>query len=765
LQPLSFELGQERALEALDYGLAVSVPGFNVFLAGSTGSGRRELLRGLLERQRTERKSVPSDWCYVNNFSDGARPIALRLPAGRGRQLRADMQRTVEELLTTLPATFQGDEYQARVQELGEFFQDRESEALQALAEKASTQGVAMLKTPSGYTLAPLKDAEVLDPGSFEKLPEAERTAILAAIEELKEELKGIVRQLPGWKKESRDRFRELNRDFCRQAVSPLFERLQAGYSDLPAVGEWLTSAEAGVMDEAETFTQQQHDSAIPENLRERVRDFPQYSVNVLIDHGDSDDLPVVYEDNPSFGNLLGRAEQVAQMGTLATDFTLIKAGALHRANGGYLVLEAEKVLANPFAWTALKRTLHAGEIRIQSLDQVFSFASTVQLEPEAIPLSVKVILLGDYLTGYMLQEYDPEFATLFKVSADMAPDVARTEDSTRLFAHLLASVQRRDGLLPIDRGGIARCVELASRLAGDAARLHLHQGRLGNVLVEADFLARRDNASEISDRHVASAIEAAERRRSQWQERAREQILRERTLVATHGDAVGQINGLAVHRLGDHHFGLPTRITATARLGSGKVLDIEREVELGGRIHSKAVMIISALLASRWARERPLPLSATLVFEQSYGGIEGDSASVAELAALVSAIAEVPLRQDLAVTGSLNQHGDVQPIGGVNEKVEGFFDLCAARGLSGSQGVVIPTANRDQLMLAPRVREAVDAKRFQVYAVTTADEALSLLTGVAIEAIDTAMDARIDALIQQARLYARPAPRDDNDD
>lgn len=765
LQPLTFELGQERALEALDYGLAVSVPGFNVFLAGSTGSGRRELLRGLLERRRADRASVPSDWCYVNNFDDAAKPIALRLPAGRGRQLRADMQQTVEELLTVLPATFQGDEYQARVQELGELFQDRESEALQALAEKASAQGVAMLKTPSGYTLAPLKDGDVLAPAEFEKLPDAERGAILAAIEHLKEKLKGIVRQLPGWKKESRDRFRELNRDFCRQAVSPLFEKLRSSYSDQPTVVEWLTSAEAAVMDEAETFTQQQHDSAIPDNLRERVREFPQFSVNVLIDHGDSDGVPVVHEDNPSFGNLLGRAEQVAQMGTLVTDFTLIRAGALHRANGGYLVLEAEKVLANAFAWTALKRTLHAGEVRIQSLDQVFSFGSTVQLEPEAIPLNVKVILLGDYLTGYLLQEYDPEFATLFKVSADMAPDVARTQDSTHLFAHLLASVQRRDGLLPIDRGGIARCVELASRLAGDAARLHLHQGRLGNVLVEADFLARRDGASKIEGRHVASALDAAERRRSQWQERAQEQILRERTLVATSGDVVGQINGLAVHSLGDHHFGLPTRITATARLGSGKVLDIEREVDLGGRIHSKAVMIISALLANRWARERPLPLAATLVFEQSYGGIEGDSASVAELAALVSAIADVPLRQDLAVTGSLNQHGAVQPIGGVNEKIEGFFDLCAARGLSGSQGVVIPAANRDQLMLATRVREAVGAGQFAVYAVATADDALTLLTGVSIEAIDAAMDSRIEGLIQQARRHAHAERGNDSDE
>ncbi|KGE02667.1 Lon protease family protein [Pseudohaliea rubra] len=765
LEPLAFELGQERALEALDFGLAVDGHGFNIFLAGSTGSGRRELLQGLLERQRAARAEAPEDWCYVNNFDDPGKPLALRLPPGRGRQLRSAMAEAVEELLTILPATFQGDEYQTRVQELGEHFQERESEAFQALAEKASEQGVAMLKTPSGYTLAPLKDGEVLAPAAFEKLPEAERKATLEAIDRLKEELKSVVRQLPGWKKESLDRFRELNSDFCRQAVAPVFERLRADYRDLPAVLAWLATVEAAAMEEAESFTQQREDSAIPDNLHQRVREFPQYSINVLIDHADSDGPPVVHEDNPTFANLLGRAEQVAKMGTLVTDFTMVKAGALHRANGGYLVLEAEKVLSSPFAWTALKRTLRAREIRIQSLDQAFSFATTVQLEPEPIPLAVKVILLGDYLTWFLLQEYDPEFATLFKITADMAPDVARSQDSTRLFARLLATVQRRDGLLPIERDGVARCVELAARLTGDGGRLDLHQGRLGKLLAEADFLARRAGAEAVRAEHVSAAVAAADRRLGQWQERAREQILRERTLVATDGDAVGQVNGLAVHALGEYRFGLPTRITATARLGSGKVLDIEREVDLGGKVHSKAVLIISALLANRWARERPLPLAATLVFEQSYGGIEGDSASVAELAALVSAIAEVPLRQDLAVTGSLNQHGAVQPIGGINEKIEGFFDLCAARGLSGSQGVVMPAANRDHLMLADRVRAAVDDGRFHVYAVASVDEALALLTGVAGGALDAAMDERIDALLARARYYARNSPGEQDDD
>jgi len=764
LEPLADHFGQDRAVEALEFGLEIAHEGFNIFLLGSTGVGKRELLDTLLQRESLAPIGEPSDWCYVNNFEAPDKPIALRLPAGMGTQLRRDMNHAVEELLVIMPATFQSDEYQARVQELGEQYQDREKEAFQALGEKASQQNVAMIQTPNGYTLAPMKDGDVISPQDFEALPEDEKKAFMKAIESLKEELKSAVRLLPGWKMESRGQFKALNQEFSQRAIDPVFAQLKQKYEGFDEVLNYLEAVHANVMEEAESFTQLRDDSPIPENAKSRVKEYPQYSVNVLVDNRDLATAPVVYEDNPAFANLIGRAEHVSQMGTLVTDFTLIKAGALHRANGGYLVLEAEKVLSSPYAWQALKRVLKAGEIRIQSLEQIFSFVSTVQLQPQPIPLDVKVVLSGDRYIYYILQHYDPEFSTLFKVAADMSEDVSRTPESTLLFARMIRSLQQRNDFLPLDQGGVARVIEQAARRIEDGDKLSLHRQHLNNLLAESDFRARKDGASAIGEEHVEAVVAAAVRRLDQFREKSHEGILRELMLIATEGSAVGQVNGLAVYLLGDYSFGKPTRITATARLGTGKVLDIEREADLGGHVHSKAVMIISALLANRYARNRPLPLSATLVFEQSYSGVEGDSASVAEFVALVSAVADIPVRQELAVTGSLNQRGQVQAIGGINEKIEGFFDICQSRGLTGSQGVVMPAANRVHLMLRRDVVEAVEAGKFHIYPVNTVDAALETLTGFSVASIDSRVGARVEELHQLHREFSAHKS-DDRDD
>ena len=759
LEPLQEHLGQHRAVDALEFALQIPHEGYNVFLLGSTGVGKRELLDsvlgGLLKNPRTASREEVSDWCYVNNFDFPDRPVALRLPRGKACQLREDMNRAVEELLGLLPSTFQSDEYQARVQEMGETYQEKEKEAFQALGEKASAAGIAMIQTPSGYTLAPMKDGEIITPQAFEAQPEEDKNRVMAVIEELKQELKVIVRQLPGWKKDSRDAFKELNREFSKLAIDPVLNELKEKYREFPAVTTHLDAVHTDVLEEAEAFTRVQEESAIPDNLKDRVKEFPQYNINVLVDNQDLEAAPVVYEDSPGFSNLIGRVEYVSQMGTLLTDFNLIKPGALHRANGGYLILDADKLLTSPYAWPALKRALKAREIRIQTLEQLFSFVSTVQLQPEPLPLDVKVILQGDRYLYYILEQYDPEFATLFKVAADMSEDVVRGPETTLLFARLIRTLQERKNLLPLDRSGVARVIEYAARRMEDSEKISLHRGRLGNLLTESDFRARRTGASVISAEHVTAAALAAVNRLDQFREKSHEGILREIMLVATSGTVVGQVNGLAVYLLGDYAFGRPTRITATARLGNGKVLDIEREVDLGGNIHSKAVMIISALLADRYARNRPLPLTASLVFEQSYGGIEGDSASVAELVALISAIADIPVRQDLAVTGSLNQHGQVQAIGGVNEKIEGFFDICNARGLSGSQGVVIPAANAVHLMLRQDVLDAVAAGQFHIYGADSIDEALELLTGYSAASIDAMVVARLEELGELARKFA----------
>ena len=608
-----------------------------------------------------------------------------------------------------------------------------------------------------------MKDDEIISTQDFEALPEEDKKKSLDIIEQLKEELKVIVRQLPGWKKESRTQFKELNREFSMLAIDPVITELKQKYAELPDVLNYLEAVHESLLEDAEAFTQVKEESAIPENLKARAREFPQYNVNVLVDNGDMTSAPVEHEDNPGFSNLIGRVEYVSQMGTLITDFNLIKPGALHRANGGYLVLEAEKLLTSPYAWITLKRALKAREIRIQSLEQIFSFVSTLQLQPESIPLDIKVVITGDRYIYYILQQYDPEFASLFKVAADMSEDVPRSTESTQLFSRLIRTLQARDELLPLRRDAVARTIEHAARSMEDGQKLSLHRGRLGNLLAESDFLARKEGASAIDASHVHAAIEAAIHRLDQFREKSHEGILRDIMLVDTTGTAVGQVNGLAVYLLGDYAFGRPTRITATARLGQGQVLDIEREVDLGGKIHSKAVMIISSLLANRYARNQPLPLSAAIAFEQSYGGIEGDSASVAELVALISAIADIPVRQDLAVTGSLSQHGQVQAIGGVNEKVEGFFDICQARGLDGQQGVVIPASNQVHLMLRADVRAAVDNGQFHIYLVENIDRALETLTGYSAASIDARVMARVEELQQLTRQFANKA--DDRDE
>jgi lon-related putative ATP-dependent protease len=754
LEPLGQHLGQDRAVEALEFGLQIPHDGYNIFLLGSTGVGKKDLLDSLLDKDSAEPRGEVTDWCYVNNFNSPDKPIALRLPRGMAGQLRSDMAHAVEDLLGILPATFQSDEYQARVQELGETYQTKEKEAFQSLTEKASDQQITMIQTPSGYSLAPMKDGEIITPQDFEALPEDEKKHSMEVIDSLKDELKVIVRQLPGWKKESRTQFKELNREFSQLAIDPVMKELKEKYRDQPDVLKHLEAVHVNVMEEAEAFTRMREESAIPDNLKDRVREFPQYGVNVLVDNKDLPAAPVVYEDSPGFANLIGRVEYVSQTGTMVTDFNLIKPGALHQANGGYLILDADRVLTSPYAWITLKRALKAGEIRIQSLEQIFSFVSTVQLQPQPIPLDVKVVLAGDRYIYYILQEYDPEFSTLFKVAADMSEEVSRSGDSTLLFSRMIKTLQERHGLLPLDRSGVARAIEYAARRMEDSEKLSLHQGRLGNLLTESDFRARRAGATLITAEHVSGAALAATHRLDQFREKSHEGILRDIMLVDTTGHAVGQVNGLAVYLLGDYAFGKPTRITATARLGPGKVLDIEREVDLGGKIHSKAVMIISAVLANRYARSQPLPLSASLVFEQSYGGIEGDSASVAELVALISAVADIPVRQDLAVTGSLNQRGQVQAIGGVNEKIEGFFDICCARGLSNTKGVVIPQANEVHLMLREDVREAVAAGQFHIYSVDTIDRALEVLTGYSASSIDKSVLARVAELHRLAREF-----------
>ncbi len=739
LADLEEVLGQERAVEAVRFGIGIRREGYNLYVLGPTGTGKKAFVRRLLEA-RAPGEPRPDDWCYVHNFDQPHRPRALRLPPGRGARLKADMQQLVEELRSAIPAVFESDEYRARAEQIDAEFSERQEKAFGELGQEAAGHGVALLHTPSGFSFAPTKNGEVISPDEYAKLPEEERGRIVGVVAELEEKLQKLIRQVPRWRKERRERIKTLNREMTMLAVGHLIDELKEDYAGLDSVSAYLDAVREDVLDNIEEFRKPAEGQATPGGaLAEEPPSARRYRANLLVGDGAGAGAPVVFEDNPNYNNLIGRVEHVAQFGALVTDFTLIKPGALHRANGGYLLLDAYKLLTQPFAWEGLKRALNSRELRMDSLGQMLSLVSTVSLEPEPIPLDLKVILFGERLWYYLLHAYDPEFGELFKVGADFDDQVRRDESSQMAYARLVATIARQEKLRAFDRGAVARVVEHGARLAGDAGKLSTHMQSVVDLLREAEHFAAEAGHGAVAAGDVDRAIAAQIRRADRVRERMHEAILRGVVFIDTAGGRVGQVNGLSVFELGGFAFAQPTRITATTRLGEGEVVDIEREVDLSGSIHSKGVLILSSFLAARYSRNRPLALAASLTFEQTYGGVEGDSASVAELAALLSSLSDLPIHQSLAVTGSVNQHGEVQPIGAVSEKIEGFFDICRARGLEGGQGVLIPASNVQHLMLREDVVEAVRTGMFAVYPVATVDQALELLTGVAAGEPDAA--------------------------
>ena len=566
----------------------------------------------------------------------------------------------------------------------------------------------------------------------FEQLPEERQQALTGHIKAMHERLHKLMNDFPRWRRDMQNRIKEAGSEALRATVTHLVDDLKPAYADLPAVGAYLDAALQDIIESGESLRESSRSEDDSETTTYSGSIAVQrYLVNLLVENPADGGRPVVYEDHPTLQNLVGRIEHVVHMGTLLSNFTLIRAGALHRANGGFLVLDAVKVLSQPYAWEGLKRCLRAGEVRIESLSDLIGLTSTVQIEPEPMALELKVVLIGERLVYYLLSQYDAEFPALFKINADMESEIPRSAENTTHYARLIATLARRDSLPPLSAAAVARIIEHASRLASDAQRLSTRTQALDDLLHEASHFAATSAAPRVEVEHVETALAAHRQRNERLRERYRDEILRGTLLVDTAGSHVGQVNGLAVIQLGDSSFAHPVRITATARVGDGEVIDIEREVKLGGPIHSKGVLILSSFVASRFGAKAPLSLRASLVFEQSYGGVEGDSASLAELAALLSAIAGVPLHQSVAVSGSVNQFGAVQAVGGINEKIEGFFDICVARGLSGEQGVLIPAANVADLMLRREVVDAARAGQFHIWAVSDVDEALELLTGL----------------------------------
>jgi lon-related putative ATP-dependent protease len=730
LEDIDITIGQDRAIEAIKFGIRLHKSGYNIFAMASAGSGKLTAVKQLVEHE-ANRQAIPSDWCYVNNFRHPAKPAAIELKPGQGKMFKSDMEQLIDELSVAIPAAFDGDEYRSRAGEIESQSRQREISELSELRDKAANAHIVLTETANGYSFAPAdENNEVITPEQFNKLDKEKQHQIQHDILELQEQLERLLKSFPSWRKETKRKLQALNREIAELAVNHTIDDLIEKYHQQERILNYLRDVKTDIIDHVRDFLPHGEKMLPFMEFQQDPNPFKRYQVNLMVDFSPKKSAPVVYEDHPNYSNLLGRIDHQAYMGSLVTDFTMIKPGALHQANGGYLILDARKLLFQPYAWETLKRTLQAGEIRIESLERALSLISTSSLEPEPIPLQIKLILLGEPIIYYLLSSYDPEFHDLFKVAADFDYTLPR-EHASHDYARLLATLARREKLKPLSQNAVARVIEHSSRMVGDAEKLFTHLRSIQDLLIEANYWAEDNGHQHITNNDVQQAIDHSIHRLDRIRGKLYENVQRGTIFIDIVGKVIGQINGLSVLQLGEFAFGQPSRITATTRLGTGKVVDIEKETELGGAIHSKGVLILSSFIASRYARKSPFSVTASLVFEQSYGHIEGDSASLAELCVILSSLAQIPLRQDFAVTGSVNQLGQVQPIGGVNEKIEGFFDICNKQELTGTQAVIIPASNIKHLMLRWDVIHAVQAGQFNVYAVTTVDEALELLSGI----------------------------------
>ncbi len=741
LRPPKSLLGQDRAIEAIELACDIEHDGFHLFVLGAPGCGMQDAVLRLLERKARE-LPAPCDWIYVFNFEAHDKPNAICLPPGRGNAFRDAMETMIEDLRSIARSLFESEEYQNRRRNLEEGFKQTQDSAFQNLQKKAESQGTTIVQTPAGFAVAPTKNGEVIKPEQFKALGKAEKEKIERTLTEIQRELQDVLQAVPKMMTEVRRAVRDLDREYAQIAIGQAIGDVTEAFGGTAEVATYLEAVREDLAKNIHAFL------VTPEMMQQEGGPGPmqggapggevqlrRYKVNVVVSSPKGTNgkgAPIVRDENPALGSVVGRIEHISQMGALVTDFTLIKPGSLHRANGGFLLVDARKVLMQPFAWEALKRALKNRHVKIETAAEFAGAFSTMSLDPEPIPLDIKVVLFGDHMLYYMLSTKEPEFAEYFKVEAEFNEVLTRNRSAEPQYAAWLAEVARCAGVRPLDPSGVGAVIDHSARMVSDSERLSLQSDVLSDLMREADHWARKDGAELIDSTHVATAIAGRRRRADRMRERQMEAIEREIVMVDTSGTTIGQINGLSVLQIADYSFGKPSRVTASVRMGTGQVVDIEREVELGGPLHSKGVLILSAYIAAHYTKDIPLAFAASLVFEQSYGGVDGDSASSTELYALLSALSGVPIKQSFAVTGSVNQHGQVQAIGGANQKIEGFFDLCASRGLTGKQGVMIPASNVQHLMLREDVVEACEAGRFAIYPVSTIDQGIELLTGVA---------------------------------
>ncbi|MBE0598584.1 MAG: AAA family ATPase [Desulfuromonadales bacterium] len=725
-------IGQDRALKAIAFGLEYRHNGFNIFILGEPGTGRSSTIQKLLEK-RAGGEKIPDDWLYVNDFEDGTFPRHIHLPAGKGRELHKEMEEVIVRLAEEIPKVFESREYEEAKSQISEEYQETNRRRFQELEERVGRQQFTLQRTVNGLVLVPIKDEHPLSQQEYEELSSAEKEALDAKGNELKVELSETVRQIRQMEGEMRAATVEAEKEVLLASVAHLFEELEPKYHDYPEVMDHFQRCKQDIQERIDEFRPAQGPQiALPGlQMGRQEPSFDRYRVNLFVDNSDLQGAPVVYEANPTYFNLFGRIEHVIQMGNAATNFTMIKAGAMHRANGGYLILDCREVLLSVFAYEALKRTIRNQEIKIEDMAEQFRLIATVTLKPQPIPLDCKVVLIGPSILYYLLYQLDPDFSKYFKVKADFDRMMKNTGENVQRYAQFVATQCQEENLLPFDPTGVARLLEHAARLVEDQSRLSSRFIDLADLIREAAFYASRDGRDDVDRHYVNEAIEAKIYRSNKLEERIQEYIEEGTILVDTEGEVVGQVNGLSVLLLGDYSFGRPSRVTVRTYLGRGGFVNIEREAKLSGPIHDKGVLILSGFFGERFAQEQPLALAASIAFEQSYSGVEGDSASSTELYGLMSALSGLPVRQGIAVTGSVNQRGQIQPIGGVNEKIEGFFTVCKAKGFSGEQGVIIPIQNAKNLMLREEVIQAVREEKFHVWTVANVDQGIEILTGI----------------------------------
>ncbi len=729
LESFSGIYGQERAVDAMEFGIGMRRPDYNMFVMGHSQSGRFSFVMDTLKTE-AKREKKPSDWCYLNNLQDPRYPQAFEFAPGKAEVFKNDIRHLLEAISSELPSAFENPTYQRQKSRIDRDFNRLYDQALERVERQARSKSIALYRDAGSVGFTPVADGQVMDEAAFSQLSEEDRDRINADISGLEDYLNESLTSLPQWRREMNEKLRKLEHDTTRLAISPLIHPLREKYAANSRVIGYFTQLESDLVKNASELTGEDKLGELKSDASRKAALEQQYGINLMASHQKTKGAPVIFESHPSYENLFGRVEYTSEMGALVTNYQLVRGGSLHDANGGYLILEAEKLFEHPVVWSALKRALKSKELRIENPFAELSGISTITLNPEPIPLRVKVVIIGGRDLYYLLQQMDSDFSKLFRVVVDFDEDVPRTDASIRNYARLMKTLAMQEGCAHLNRKAVARLIEYSCRMAEDQELLSAHIGEMMDLICEADYKRQRCSEELILDVHIEQALEAKELRTNRLSTKMREEILNGVVLINTRGEQVGQSNGLTVLQVGDVSFGTPARITATVHPGDRGIVDIEKEVTLGQPIHSKGVLILSGYLGHKYAQDFPLTLSASIALEQSYGHVDGDSASLAEICTLISALTHTPIRQSFALTGSINQYGEVQAIGGVNEKIEGFFDVCVAQGLTGEQGVIIPKANQRNLMLKRAVVDAVSEGLFHIYVVARVDEALELLTG-----------------------------------